>query len=214
MIAMNEILRDTDVRGILHTIQVPTLLLHSIDNQMEPIDEGRFIANQIPGAKLVELPLAEHMPYWEAADSVVANVERFARQIRNDEVEFERVLATVLFTDIVDSTKQSAALGDRAWTEARAEHDQIIRANLSRFRGHEVKTMGDGFLATFDGPARGSDALRPSLRQCGHSGSRSGPVCTPGRSRSRAMTSVDSGLPSALVLRRSLALPRCSSLRR
>jgi class 3 adenylate cyclase len=99
------------------------------------------------------------MPYWEAADMVVENVERFARQIRDDEVEFERVLATVLFTDIVDSTKQSAALGDRAWTEARAEHDQIVRANLSRLRGHEIKTMGDGFLATFDGPTRGEIAF-------------------------------------------------------
>ncbi len=215
MIAMNEVLRDTDVRGILHTIQVPTLVLHSIDNQVEPIGEGRYTASQIPGAKLVELPFAEHMPYWEALDMVVENVERFAQQIRNDEVEFERVLATVLFTDIVDSTKQSAALGDRAWTEARSEHDQIVRANLSRFRGHEVKTMGDGFLATFDGPARGircAQAVAAAVRPLGIE--IRGRFAYRGDRYSRATTSVDSASRSAPVSRRSLGRPRCWSRRR
>lgn len=107
---------------------------------------------------------------WEAADAVVENIERFARRIQHDETEFDRVLATVLFTDIVDSTAQSAAAGDRAWTQIRAQHDQIVRANLSRFRGREIKTMGDGFLATFDGPARGvrcAEAIAKGVRPLG-----------------------------------------------
>ena len=114
------------------------------------------------------------MLFWDAADAVLENVERFARRIRDDEVEFDRVLATVLFTDIVDSTAQSAAMGDRAWTEIRGQHDQIVRANLGRFRGRQIKTMGDGFLATFDGPPAGSAARRRSRRVSSRSASRSG----------------------------------------
>ena len=154
MIAFNRMVRDTDVRAILPTIQVPTLVLHATDNPVEPVEEGRYVAEQIPGATLVELPYADHMLVWENAAAVVEAIEPFARRIKHDESEFDRVLATVLFTDIVDSTAQSAAMGDRVWTETRAQHDQIVRANLSRFRGREIKTMGDGFLATFDGPAR------------------------------------------------------------
>jgi len=155
MIALNAVVRDADVRAILPTIQVPTLVLHATDNPVEPVEEGRYIAEHIPGSTLVELPLADHMVVWEAADAMVENIERFAKRIRHDEAEFDRVLATVLYTDIVDSTAQGAAMGDRAWTEVRARHDAIVRANLGRFRGREIKTMGDGFLATFDGPARG-----------------------------------------------------------
>ena len=110
------------------------------------------------------------MLFWDAADAVLENVERFARRIRDDEVEFDRVLATVLFTDIVDSTAQSAAMGDRAWTEIRGQHDQIVRANLGRFRGRQIKTMGDGFLATFDGPALGvrcAEAIASGVKPLG-----------------------------------------------
>jgi class 3 adenylate cyclase len=170
MIALNRMLRDSDVRAILPTIQVPTLVLHATDNPVEPLEEGRYLAERIPGATLVELPYRDHMMIWEAADAVIENIERFARRIQHDETEFDRVLATVLFTDIVDSTAQSAAAGDRAWTETRAQHDQIVRANLSRFRGREIKTMGDGFLATFDGPARGvrcAQAIAKGVRPLG-----------------------------------------------
>ncbi len=170
MIALNAMLREADVRAILPTIQVPTLVMHATDNPIEPVEQGRYIAERIPGATLVELPLADHMMMWEAADAVVDNVERFVRRIRDDETEFDRVLATVLFTDIVDSTAQSAAMGDRAWTETRARHDQIVRANLGRFRGREIKTMGDGFLATFDGPARGvrcAEAIAAGVKPLG-----------------------------------------------
>ncbi len=155
IMALDRRARDSDVRAVLTTIQVPTLVLHAIDNPVEPVGQARYIAERIHGSTLVELPFDEHMLIWDAADAVLENVERFARRIRDDEAEFDRVLATVLYTDIVDSTAQSAAMGDRAWTEIRAQHDKIVRANLGRFRGREIKTMGDGFLATFDGPARG-----------------------------------------------------------
>jgi len=170
MMALDRMVRDSDVRAVLPTIQVPTMVMHAIDNPVEPIENARYLAEQIPGATLVELPVDEHLPCWAAADAIVENVEGFARRIRDDEVEFDRVLATVLFTDIVDSTAQGAAMGDRAWTELRARHDQIVRANLARFRGHEVKTMGDGFLATFDGPARGvrcAEAIAAGIRPLG-----------------------------------------------
>lgn len=170
MIALNEMLRDSDVRAILPTIQVPTLVLHSTDNPVEPIESGRYLAERIPGATLVELPYADHTVMWENVDAVIEAIERFARRIQHDETEFDRVLATVLFTDIVDSTAQGAAAGDRAWTEIRGQHDQIVRANLARFRGREIKTMGDGFLATFDGPARGvrcAEAIAMGVRSLG-----------------------------------------------
>jgi class 3 adenylate cyclase len=170
MIAINRMLRDSDVRAILPTIQVPTLVLHATDNPVEPIEVGRYLAERIPGATLVELPYADHTLAWENVDAVIDAIDRFARRIQHDETEFDRVLATVLFTDIVDSTAQSAAVGDRAWTDIRGKHDQIVRANLARFRGREIKTMGDGFLATFDGPARGvrcAEAIANGVRPLG-----------------------------------------------
>jgi class 3 adenylate cyclase len=170
IMALDRRARDSDVRAVLPTIQVPTLVLHAIDNPVEPVEQARYIAQRIPGSALVELPFDEHMLIWNAADAVLENVERFSKRIRDDEAEFDRVLATVLYTDIVDSTAQSAALGDRAWTEVRAQHDQIVRANLGRFRGREIKTMGDGFLATFDGPARGvrcAEAIATGVKPLG-----------------------------------------------
>ncbi len=170
IMALDRMTRDSDVRAVLPTIQVPTLMLHAIDNPVEPVEQARYIAERINGSTLVELPVDDHMLMWEAADAVIENVERFARRIHDDETEFDRVLATVLFTDIVDSTAQSAAMGDRAWTEVRGQHDRIVRANLGRFRGREVKTMGDGFLATFDGPARGvrcAEAIADGVKPLG-----------------------------------------------
>ena len=155
VVALERIVRDSDLRAILPAIQVPTLVLHSVDDHVEPVEQARYIAERIPGATLVELPSDEHTPFWDTTDLVIDHVERFARRVRADEAEFDRVLATVMFTDIVDSTAQSAALGDHAWREVREQHDKLVRANLARFRGKEIKTMGDGFLATFDGPARG-----------------------------------------------------------
>jgi class 3 adenylate cyclase len=146
--------RDTDVRHILPLIQTPTLVIHVTNDPVEPIEEGRYIAAHVPGAELLELPGDEH--WWNLLYTNGAErVDRFLADLTGVEAEFDRVLATVLFTDIVDSTATSAAMGDRAWTEVRERHDAAVRSNLARFRGREIKTMGDGFLATFDGPARG-----------------------------------------------------------
>ena len=158
---------ETDVRDILPAIHVPTLILHRREDEPEA---HRYIAEHITGAEYVELPGDEHIPYLGDQDSVLSEIERFVRAVGDVEAEFDRVLATVLFTDIVDSTAQSAAMGDRAWTEIRGQHDQIVRANLGRFRGREIKTMGDGFLATFDGPARGvrcAEAIASGVRPLG-----------------------------------------------
>ena len=154
-VAVERMLRDFDVRSVLPAIRVPALVLHAKDDQVEQLEAGRVVASAIPGARFVELPGSEHIPLWQNAERVVGEVRSFAGSIRTEEAELDRVLATVLFTDIVDSTAQSAAMGDHAWREVKDRHDQLVRGQLTRYRGREIKTMGDGFLATFDGPARG-----------------------------------------------------------
>ena len=146
---------EVDARDILPTIRVPTLVLHRTGDTRVTIDAGRYIADHIPGAKLVELPGVNHNPYNEPeiVDRVAGEIEEFLTGSRG-EVEVDRVLATVLFTDIVDSTKRAAELGDHQWRTLLGQHDAAVRSQLGRFRGHEVKSLGDGFLATFDGPAR------------------------------------------------------------
>ncbi|MEO8477273.1 MAG: adenylate/guanylate cyclase domain-containing protein [Actinomycetota bacterium] len=143
-----------DVRALLPTIRVPTLVLLKDGDRNSPYGAAPWVAGEIPGARFVELPGPEH---WIDAKDVRAfeEIDAFVGQIQANEADLDRYLATVLFTDIVDSTAQGAALGDRAWSDIRAKHDQIVRSNLTRFRGREIKTMGDGFLATFDGPVRG-----------------------------------------------------------
>ena len=144
--------RQVDVRPLLSQIRLPTLVMRS-RGDAERGEEGAapWVAEQIPGARYVELPSGDHYPLEPEA---YLEFERFLSGLREHDAVFDRVLATVPFTDIVDSTAQSAALGDRAWRQVRAQHDQVVRAYLARYRGREVKTMGDGFLATFDGPAR------------------------------------------------------------
>jgi class 3 adenylate cyclase len=157
----------TDVRNVLGAIHVPTLILHREEDAPEA---NRYLADHIPGARYVALPGREHVPYVGDQDSVLNEIEAFVRSIRDEVAELDRVLATVLFTDIVDSTAQAAALGDVAWTKTRAEHDAIVRAHLARYRGREIKTMGDGFLAMFDGPARGvrcAEAIANAVRALG-----------------------------------------------
>ena len=146
---------EVDARDILPTIRVPTLVLHRTGDTRVTIDAGRYIADHIPGAKLVELPGVDHAPFNEPdmVDRIVDEIEEFLTGSRS-EVEVDRVLATVLFTDIVDSTKRAAELGDRQWRALLDRHDEAVRTQIGRFRGHEVKSLGDGFLATFDGPAR------------------------------------------------------------
>jgi class 3 adenylate cyclase len=142
-----------DVRAILGTIQVPTLVLQRLGDTYRDPGHGRFLAEHIPAAKLVELAGTDHLPYLGDADAVLDEVEEFLTGVRPPP-ERERVLATVLFTDIVGSTERASRIGDRAWTELLARHHAVVREELGRFRGREIDTAGDGFLATFDGPAR------------------------------------------------------------
>jgi class 3 adenylate cyclase len=145
---------EMDVRDVLPAIRVPTLFINRVDNQAGPIEETRFIASRVPGARLVELPGSNHP--WSSPDQheIIAEVERFVRTLTEEEAELDRVLATILFTDIVGSTERVVEIGDRRWHELVQAHHDLVRSLLARFRGREVDTAGDGFLATFDGPAR------------------------------------------------------------
>jgi class 3 adenylate cyclase len=142
-----------DVRDVLPTIRVPTLVLQRVGDRDVKVEEGRWIAGQIPGAKYVELPGDEHLIWAGDVDAVVDEVEEFLTGSRPVQ-EPDRVLATVLFTDIVGSTRRAHELGDRRWRELLEQHHVVVRRALERFQGREVDTAGDGFLATFDGPAR------------------------------------------------------------
>lgn len=168
--AIERIYFEMDVRSVLPTISVPTLVLNRRGDSIEPVAAGKYIADRIPHARFVELPGSDHHPWAGDQDSVADEIERFLAKVRGEEVDLDRVLATVLFTDIVDSTSQAAAIGDRRWREVREWHDQIVRLELARYRGKEIKTMGDGFLATFDGPARGvkcAAAIVEAVREAG-----------------------------------------------
>jgi class 3 adenylate cyclase/pimeloyl-ACP methyl ester carboxylesterase len=141
---------DVDVRDVLPTIHVPTLVLHK---QGDEIGHGRFVADHIPGATFVELPGAEHSAFIGATDLILDEIAVFLTGTRSAP-DLDRVLATVLFTDIVGSTEMAARLGDTVWKELVATHDELAKAEIERHRGTYVHTTGDGLLATFDGPAR------------------------------------------------------------
>jgi class 3 adenylate cyclase len=153
MIALRRMNAEIDIRHVLPAIRVPTLILHRSGDLAVSVEAGRHLATQIAGAKYVELPGADHLPMVGDSDRIIGEVEEFLTGSRS-EVDVDRVLATVLFTDIVDSTKRAAELGDRQWRTLLDRHDAAVRTQIGRFRGHEVKSLGDGFLATFDGPAR------------------------------------------------------------
>jgi class 3 adenylate cyclase len=151
--AIERIWHQIDVRPILPTIRVPTLVLHRTDDQIEVVEAGRDFAERIPGARFLELPGGDDAPWAGDQDRVLDEVEQFLTGKRHAP-DVDRVLATVLFTDIVGSTEKAAALGDGRWGELLTLHHERVRTELDRFRGVEVNNAGDGFLATFDGPAR------------------------------------------------------------
>jgi class 3 adenylate cyclase len=142
-----------DVRDVLPTIGVPTLLLYRTDDADVHVDEGRYIGDRIPGAKFVELPGEDHLMWTGDVDALLDEIEEFLTGVRRGP-DPDRVLATVLFTDVVASTETATRLGDRAWRTLLDRHHDVVRRELARWRGREVDTAGDGFLATFDGPAR------------------------------------------------------------
>ncbi|HEY4753995.1 MAG TPA: adenylate/guanylate cyclase domain-containing protein [Candidatus Limnocylindrales bacterium] len=154
VLALNEMNAAIDVRPVLPAVRVPTLVVHRTGDRAVKVGCGRHLGDAIPGAKYVELPGDDHLPWVGDADAVLGEIEEFLTGVRAGP-EPDRVLATVLFTDIVGSTERAASIGDRAWAELLAAHHHAIREQLARFGGREVGTSGDGFLATFDGPARG-----------------------------------------------------------
>jgi class 3 adenylate cyclase len=144
---------DLDVRHVVPSVHVPTLVLHKTRDRLVNIGNGRWLAEHLPNARLVELDGDDHLLYYQGLDEWMGEVQEFLTGARAAP-ETERILATVLFTDIVDSTRTAAELGDQRWRELLEHHHQLVRGALTYYRGHEVKTIGDGFLATFDGPAR------------------------------------------------------------
>jgi len=143
---------DIDVREVVPTVNVPTLVVHATGDRVCHVENGRFLARTIPGARLVELPTDDHVP-WFDPEPTVAEIREFLTGTREAESP-NRLLVTILFTDMVTSTELAASLGDRRWRDLLEQHHTIVRRELTRFDGHEVDTAGDGFFATFDGPAR------------------------------------------------------------
>jgi pimeloyl-ACP methyl ester carboxylesterase len=144
---------EIDVRPVLPVISVPTLILHRTGDRLTEIGQARYLASRIQGARLCELAGDDHIFHSGDGDAVINEIEDFLTGARHDP-EPDRVLATVLFTDIANSTERAADVGDRRWRELLEQHHAMVRRNLSEFRGREIDTAGDGFLTTFDGPAR------------------------------------------------------------
>jgi class 3 adenylate cyclase len=160
---------ELDVRHVPPTIHVPTLVMHAPGDTIVPLAQGRWLADQIEGARFVELAGQDHVPWFDVADQVVAETREFLTGFR-EAPEPEQILATVLFTDIVGSTERARELGDREWRSLLERHHAAVRDILARYRGREIDTTGDGFLAAFDGPARGircALAVRDALEGMG-----------------------------------------------
>lgn len=160
---------DTDARAVLPTITVPTLVLHRAGDPFTGVEHGRYLADHIPGARYVELSGVDHLFFAEDADPIAAEVQEFLTGVR-DAGEADRVLATVLFVDIVGSTEHAVRLGDRRWHDLLDAYYRVVRQELARFRGREIDSAGDGVFATFDGPARAircACALRTAVHSLG-----------------------------------------------
>jgi class 3 adenylate cyclase len=160
---------EIDARPLLPLIHAPTLVLHRTGYPLVPLEHGRYLAQHLPDARLVELPGSDAALYWQAAGIALDNIEEFLGDLQRPTAP-DRVLATVLFTDIVASTEQAGRLGDRRWRELLDVHDELARRVVEEFQGQLIKTTGDGILATFDGPGRGircAAALRDELRGIG-----------------------------------------------
>jgi class 3 adenylate cyclase len=142
-----------DIRGLLGAVRVPVLVLHRTGDVIADVRASRYMADRLPSATLKELPGDDHFPFFGDQDAVVALTQEFLTGSM-PATEPDRVVLTVMFTDIVGSTERAAELGDRRWRRLLEEHDAVVRSNLARFRGREIETTGDGFLTTFDGPAR------------------------------------------------------------
>lgn len=161
-VAFMRVGHDIDVRDVVPTVRVPTLIVHRVDDPICHVENARYLAANIPGARYVELPGSLHIPWAGSGDEILAEVREFLTGVR-EAPEPNRVLATVLFTDIVGSSERATELGDRRWRELLEAHHAAVRRELERFRGREVDTAGDGFLASFDGPARAIRSARATV---------------------------------------------------
>jgi class 3 adenylate cyclase/pimeloyl-ACP methyl ester carboxylesterase len=169
IVRMRRMLDDFDIRDVLSSIRVPTLVLHRAGNTFVRVEHGRYLAEHILGARYVEVPGSDYFAFLGNADVFLDEIGDFVKGLSRTP-EADRVLATVLFTDIVGSTQRASELGDRRWAELLARHHAAVRSELERFRGQEIDTAGDGFFATFDGPARAVGcalAVRDALRALG-----------------------------------------------
>jgi class 3 adenylate cyclase len=158
-----------DIRGVLDAVRAPVLVLHRSQDRMAAVEAGKYLADRLALATFRELPGDDHFPFFGDQDTVVALTQEFLTGTMPPS-EPDRVVLTVLFTDIVGSTARATELGDRRWRRLLEEHDSVVRSNLGRFRGREIETTGDGFLATFDGPARAiraAAAMRDELAEMG-----------------------------------------------
>src|SRR3990172_8387945 len=183
VVAIERMWRDLDIRPILPTIRVPTLVMHRTEDATEDVEAGRDFAERIPGARFMEFPGGDNAPWLGDPDAVLDAVEEFVTG-RRPAPEVDRVLATVLSPDIVGATERAAALGDGRWGELLTLHHERVRKELERFRGREIATAGDGFLATFDGPAR--PGPRAPAGAGGGGGCRNGGPCRRPHRRDRA----------------------------
>jgi class 3 adenylate cyclase len=158
-----------DVRPVLSHVQVPTLVIHRTDERVVSVGNARYAAEHIPSARLLEQPGEDHLPWLGDTDGMLDAIEEFVTGSRH-RVDADRILAAVLFTDIVDSTRRAADAGDRRWRGLLDAHDEISVSEVERFGGRRVKTTGDGMLALFDGPARGvrcAEAVRDAVGELG-----------------------------------------------
>jgi class 3 adenylate cyclase/pimeloyl-ACP methyl ester carboxylesterase len=157
--SMRRMLAQIDVRHVLPSIQAPTLVLHRAETTWNRVEHGRYLAEHIPGARLVEVPGVDHLWFVGEVEPILSETRQFVSGLAGPP-KFDRQLATVLYTDIVGSTELAAEVGDRRWREVLEAQRRLVRLELERFHGREVDTAGDGFLATFDGPARAVDCAR------------------------------------------------------
>jgi len=156
VIALARMINEIDIRQVLPTIRVPTLVIH---RSGDVVSDGPYLGENIPNARYIELPGVDHLPWVGDADAILDEIEEFLTGVRHP-LEHNRMLATIMFTDIVGSTERAHELGDRRWLELLDHHNGLVRRELARYRGVEMDTTGDGFFATFDGPAR---AIRCAL---------------------------------------------------
>jgi class 3 adenylate cyclase len=157
--ALMDLYRELDTRHALPMISAPTLVMHRADDRVVPAPLGRHIAEHVPDARYAEVPGSDHLLWWEDADAIIDTIQEFLTGTKARRPP-QRVLATVLFTDIVDSTRRAAELGDRSWRELLDRHDALVRREVEAHQGRVVKATGDGVLATFDGPARAISCAR------------------------------------------------------